>query len=990
MLNIKKFWNGVRIVAKSVLGSDTKGELEVLDSDGKLNYHNGSTRSPVVTESHTATIINKTVNADNNTITDLEVDNLKSGVLNTSTTLATASNTQLPSALAVKTYIDDKTAAQNDASEITFTPAGSISATNVQDAVEEVDTDIQNHIGDASDAHDASAISITSIPTLAATEVQGALTELQSDISTVGSDLGAHIVDAVDAHDASAISVVPTGNLSATEVQAALDELQSDVDSRATGAALTAHTGASTGVHGIAGVVVGTTDTQTVTNKTLTAPVINNGSATGVSIVTPSRLDAKKDTKANLITYASTAANGQFAFATDEKKMYQVVDGLLAAVGGGGQSLDAIFQLFADEEITAWATGDNATFLGGGTLAGTFTKVTSGQLNGDASYRYTQAASSLDDYLASATQSVPLRFRGNQSTVVFPYLYDGNNSDIEFIVYDATNSAKITTSSQTLLPATGTNTSIYRVNVLIPSTCTSIRVGYQVKVLNSGKVLQFDDIVMSADTTRYADPSTVTEWQSYTPTYTGFGTVSASQMQWRRVGSDVEIRGRFTSGTSTAAEARMSLPNGYSSAGTTVIPSIQSAGTYFRIVTTVSHGGSVLVEPSVSYVTFGSVSAFGSTSVNALTKTNGDTMLGSGEGASVLVRIPIAGLSASNPQIITASESFSTDTAQLTYAGSATYTLATLADAPVGTFVTYTYAINSNTRTQTTTAPTQTTADMNVNGIRLFTRAYNVASTTGNPAVVAIQIGKGLKGVNLGLYKSSSKVTGGSLDFYAASTTSQIGLLYKDYNESTGILILDSGVTAFTTITSSNFTFSDITNQTDGYFVINASKSPALVGVPQLQQRIATISDVKASGTDGGTATSGSYQTRTLNTLSDPTGIVTSLASNQFTLPAGEYYIEAMTPAYFCENAKSKLLNITDSTDAIIGGTVYIRSTGTGDNAAQVMTYSPIRGNVVINSAKTFEIQMRVGITVATTGFGIAGSFGDNEVYTVVKIQKVK
>jgi hypothetical protein len=41
------------------------------------------------------------------------------------------------------------------------------------------------------------------------------------------------------------------------------------------------HEQASTAVHGIAGAVVGTTDTQTLSNKTLTAPVINNGNLAG-------------------------------------------------------------------------------------------------------------------------------------------------------------------------------------------------------------------------------------------------------------------------------------------------------------------------------------------------------------------------------------------------------------------------------------------------------------------------------------------------------------------------------------------------------------------------------------------------------------------------------------------------------------------------------------------------------------------------------------
>jgi hypothetical protein len=506
--------------------------------------------------------------------------------------------------------------------------------------------------------------------------------------------------------------------------------------------------------------------------------------------------------------------------------MYQVVDNALVSVGGGSASLETIFQLLAEEEITDWATGDNATFLGGGTLSGTFVKNTTNPLQGDADYKYTQAAGSLNDYLASPAQDVDPRFRGKEVTLFFPYTYDGANDDIEVIFYDVTNAAIIPSSAYIQAAASVT---MFKTNIVIPSTCASIRVGFQVKVLNSTKIFVFDSVQLSSDTTIYADIANISDWEAYTPTLTGFGTATSVEFEWRRVGDSIEIRGKWTSGTSTATEARISLPNSYTSANTIKIPSLKIAGWGGRTSTSSTYFGSIstLIEPSVQYLTLG----HGTSSNSPLGKRNGSDLMSSGQSASIFATIPVAGLISSNSNILTAPETFSTDTAPLTYAGSGSYTLSTLANAPVGTYITFTYAINTNTRTQTTTAPTQTTSDMNTNGILLYSRPYNAASTAAQPTAIAIQIGKGLKGVSLNLYKSTGKTTSGTIDSLELSTgTIAYGLDYKDYNESTGILILDAGVNS-TAVTNKTFRYSDVTTQTSGYLVINASKNPALTGL---------------------------------------------------------------------------------------------------------------------------------------------------------------
>lgn len=122
---------------------------------------------------------------------------------------------------------------------------------------------------------------------------------------------------------------------------------------------------------------------------------------------------------------------------------------------------------------------------------------------------------------------------------------------------------------------------------------------------------------------------------SYTPTFTGFGTVSTSEAYWRRVRDICELDVRFTSGTSTATEARMSLPPGLTSA---TISSIHLAG-----LGVVAHNGaamwSVLIESGVTYVTFG----LQSSTTAGLTKANGSSLISSGQSLAFRASVRISG-----------------------------------------------------------------------------------------------------------------------------------------------------------------------------------------------------------------------------------------------------------------------------------------------------------------------------------------------------------
>lgn len=143
------------------------------------------------------------------------------------------------------------------------------------------------------------------------------------------------------------------------------------------------------------------------------------------------------------------------------------------------------------------------------------------------------------------------------------------------------------------------------------------------------------------------------------------------------------------------------------------------------------------------------------------------------------------------------------------------------------------------------------------------------------------------------------------------------------------------------------------------------------------------VQDQKSSGSGGGTFTSGAFQTRTLNTTLTNEIASATLSSNQISLPAGTYYLDARAPGETCGGHKAKWRNITDSTDTLIGG-----STDTNSGTFQFST-ATVSGRFTIAGTKTFELQHRCTTTRASTGFGVPDSFGVVEVYADVRIWKV-
>lgn len=168
-------------------------------------------------------------------------------------------------------------------------------------------------------------------------------------------------------------------------------------------------------------------------------------------------------------------------------------------------------------------------------------------------------------------------------------------------------------------------------------------------------------------------------------------------------------------------------------------------------------------------------------------------------------------------------------------------------------------------------------------------------------------------------------------------------------------------------------------------YVSQSFPMPHLVDLPTNEAVI--LKDVQPNGTTSGTFTAGSYVTRVLNTVENPSGHTwVSLSSNQFTLAPGTYKIRARAPAVKVDIHKAKIRNITDSVDAIVGNAQQTSTTA----GSQSTNDAWVEGVITIATSKTFELQHRCTATFASNGLGTTATLGENEIFATVEIVKVR
>jgi hypothetical protein len=704
--NFKNFLVGIGIIAKTPLTSDTMGDLEVNSVDGKLNYHNGTTRSPTVTESHTATITNKSLsdstvifvdvsdptkqvkidaagttgtsttitssqttnkvitlpdttdtlvgketvdtltnktidaNGTGNSISNLETADLAAGVLNTSSSLAGATDAQVPSALAVKTYSDTKVTGPGSATDDAVVRFDGTTGAIVQNSVVTIgDTGIV-----AGSSIDATTNTLTNI---ANASIAAAAAIARSKLASGTNNTVVHNNGSGVMTDSSDLLV---GTNALTLANTKHLETQADTDSTTTGTAASLAAFNAGAIRLTNGSLVSLGNIPAGSNGQQL--VIFNRTGVSVSILDSS---AASGTAANRII-TGTAAPLTLASDASISLQYDSTTARWQIIGGSGSGssssgINYITNYNAEIDTTGWATYADAAGTSpvdgtGGAPTVTYTRTTSSPLRGTGSFLITKDAANRQGEGASYAFTIDPADQGKVLQGSFEYAIASGtfaDNDISVWIYDVTN-AVIIQPAPYLIKNSGI-TERFAVEFQTAINSTSYRLIFHVASTSAiAYTVKLDNFNVGPQAKLYGSP--ITDWVTYTPTYSNVGTVSPStnSAKWRRDGDTLFVEASVTLGTTVASTFSMTLPSGLSIDTTKVIAQ-NVVGNPGQTVGYASNVGT-----SCNLVTALGTSAlliYSTNGLTGLTPSNGATSFNSSVLTNFSFAVPIQGWSSS-------------------------------------------------------------------------------------------------------------------------------------------------------------------------------------------------------------------------------------------------------------------------------------------------------------------------------------------------------
>lgn len=145
----------------------------------------------------------------------------------------------------------------------------------------------------------------------------------------------------------------------------------------------------------------------------------------------------------------------------------------------------------------------------------------------------------------------------------------------------------------------------------------------------------------------------------------------------------------------------------------------------------------------------------------------------------------------------------------------------------------------------------------------------------------------------------------------------------------------------------------------------------------------ALFEDQKAANTAGGSSTSGSWLTRVLNTeVYDDIGL--TLSSNQISLAAGTYEVEASGRFFATGRCRIRLQDVTNTATLVLSDSAFANTATGGDGIS-----AHINGRFTLAGTATVELQYRVETSRATNGLGVETNFAVTEIYARLKLRKI-
>jgi hypothetical protein len=590
--NIRKFFEGIGLVPKTTLTLDTKGELQVEDSNGKLNYHNGTSASPVVTEAHAATLTNKTIDGDDNTIQDLALTSLKTDVANAnkvirrdaagvvisgnnlpnSSDLVTTDSTQT---LTNKTIDGDDNTVQDLSLTSLKTDLPNANKVIRRDASGVVVSD--NNIPNSSDL-----VTVDATQTLTNKTIDGddntvqdlALTSLKTDLPNANK---------VIRRDASGV-VISGNNLPNASDLVTVDSTQTLTNKTIDGDDNTVQdlslTSLKTDVanankvirRDASGVVVSGNNLPNSSDLVTidASQVITNKDIDGGTASNSNRITLPKNTRTNL--NALTRKEGTLVYDTDGDKVLYDDGTNLKELGSGGGELN-----FLQLANASW-DGENGTAgfvtykdaaqsrpqdgTGGSPSVGITTSNTN-PLSGNNSLIIDKPSGNYQGEGVSVNFAIDRASRARVLKIEFDYIVNsgtfnaGTNtadSDLIVYIYDVDANQLIEPSTFKLYANATNIADRFSGYFQTSAASTNYRLIFHVATTNSSPwSLKVDNVVVAPSKYVYGTP--ITDWVEYTPQFNaGFSVGSGGQAFnrwfWRRVGGDIQIRGSFKFGSS--------------------------------------------------------------------------------------------------------------------------------------------------------------------------------------------------------------------------------------------------------------------------------------------------------------------------------------------------------------------------------------------------------------------------------------------------------